>query len=336
MSASDVESRAVAFIDIPVIRGLNEHVTALDSETEFTRDIQSPTSDVLLSMLPQRSIHTMIARKGDKRVIGQFRLHSQRHAHAVFVAPHLSAGADDTLWLHIFDAMAREAGRYHAHNMIAEVDEDNPLFETMRRCGFAVYARQRIWRRLPDSSPRLLPPVDLIARREADQVGVQSLIANTVPPLLQQIILPVETAAGWVYRKQERIDAFFRVIDGRRGVYLTPFIHPDIMHEATATIDSVIRLIDKTQKMPVYIPVRRYHDWIATALEALGFEPGPLQAVMVRHLTAGVHKTAFSTITQDLPAVSAGSGKPPTSGRRMQAARRRHERNKGLYGTLYH
>jgi hypothetical protein len=36
---------------------------------------------------------------------------------------------------------------------------------------------------------------------------------------------------------------------------------------------------------PLYICVRSYQSWLESAVEAIGAQPGPQQAVMVRHLT---------------------------------------------------
>jgi hypothetical protein len=36
---------------------------------------------------------------------------------------------------------------------------------------------------------------------------------------------------------------------------------------------------------PLYICIRSYQSWLESAVEALGAQPGPRQAVMVRHLT---------------------------------------------------
>jgi hypothetical protein len=312
MPIRGVETRAVTLVDLPLIRRLSDKAVALDSETDCTREMHGPNSTILSSMLPQRGIHTMVARSDKQQVVGQFYLRGGDYAQAMYVAPNLEEEDDDTLWLHIFDAMAREAGKYKAHALIAEIEEASPLFETMRTCGFSVYARQQIWRREAGDFPRALAPIELREKQDADVIGIQSLIANTIPPLMQQLATPPDEMPGWVYRNNDRTDAFIGVSEGKLGIYLTPFIHPDIMDEAAAVIESAIFLTRKSDELAVFAPVRRYQDWIATPLEALQFEPGPRQAVMVRHLTAGVRRPAFSTATQEIQAIPAGKTKPPT------------------------
>ena len=51
-----------------------------------------------------------------------------------------------------FYPMVFEAGRRGAHMLSAEVDENAPLFKTMRQASYAIYARQEIWRRDPEES----------------------------------------------------------------------------------------------------------------------------------------------------------------------------------------
>lgn len=310
----DTDTRAVTLVDIPLVRRLTDQATVLDSEIEYTRDIGGPNGALLSSiLLPQRGLHTLVARSAKQQVVGQFRIRPDDHnAQIVYIAPELHDGESDTVWLHILDAMTREAGRHNVHALVAEVEERSCLFETMRASGFAVYARQQIWRRKPGSYAQTEPPVKLQAQTDADVTGISSLIANTVPPLMQQITLPNDDLPGWVYRRQDRIEAYVAVVEGKQGYYLIPYIHPDISLQTSAILASVIRGLNRTDRLPIYIRVRRYQDWIGAALEALQFEPGPRQAVMVRHIAAGVRQSNFKTVAEELAAVVTPA-KPPTS-----------------------
>lgn len=307
--ARNAEARAVSLVDLPLVMRLNERGTILDSEMGFTRDAQRPNS-ALLSLLPQHELYTFVARSDKQNVVGQFRLKSDDpNAKLIYLAPEMQADDDDTAWLHILDAMAKEAGKNQAHNLIAEVDEDNPLFETLRTSGFAVYARQEIWGRQPGEYPTSGRPVNLTTKTDADITGIHSLFANTVPSLIQQVAMPSDDTPGLIYRKKDRIEAHIGVAEGKQGIFLTPLIHPDVSREAPDIIDTAMQLHIKSDKLPVYVCVRRHQEWLNMSLMALGFELGAKQALMVRHIAAGVQKTPFRSIEETLNKVPA---KPPT------------------------
>ena len=298
MSARDTDTRLVGLVDIPLVMRLTDESVTLDSAMGFTRDVQGPNGALLSSiLLPQRGLHTLIARSDKQQVVGQFRFKPDDHnAHIIYVAPGLADGEDDTAWLHVFDAMAREAGKHQAHTLVAEVNEDSSLFETMRTCGFAVYARQIIWRRLPGTyqhpTGRL---VTLTEQTEADIPGIMALFAATVPGLMQQIVTPSEEK-GLVYRRDDRIEGYFSIYEGKHGIYVTPFLHTDIAEVVPDVFAALLRMIPRCEKLPIYVCVRRHQDWFTMSLHALGFEPGMQQAVMVRHLTAGVRHARFETV----------------------------------------
>jgi hypothetical protein len=306
MTSRDTDTRAVTLVDVPLVKRLAEKGVVLDSELEFTRDAHGPHDAVLSSiLLPQRGLYTLVARSDKQHVVGQFRLRSDEHyAHIVYVAPRLDYNADDTAWLHIFDAMAREAGKHGAHGLIADVDEDAHLFESMRTAGFAVYARQQIWRRRPGFYPAVDHTVRLDKQTDADIPGIHALYANTVPSMVQQIAIDPALYDGLVYRKQGRIAGYMAVSEGRHGVYVVPYLHPDIVLEAAAIFDAALNTISSTEKVPTYMCVSRHQSWIASSLEYLGFEPGPRQAVMVRHITAGIRYARFSPVELGLRAVT--------------------------------
>lgn len=286
-------------VDIPLVRRLAEKGIMLDSELCYTRDAGG---NILFSsiLLPQRGLYTLVGRAGKQQVMGQFRLKSDDHlAQIIYVAPPLEPEMLDTAWLAVMDAMAYEAGRRGAHILTAEVDEGSPLFVTMRQTGFAVYARQEIWRRGVTDEP--LPESqltgDLAEETDDDQMDIQLLYSNIVPRLVQAITVPSRDSKGLVYRKGNRVQAYIAVSEGKNGVYLMPYMHPDVLgREATAIIAGVIAQSARAERVPVYVCVRRYQDWLTESLSYMGFEAWTQQAVMVRHIAAGVRQTNFAPL----------------------------------------
>jgi hypothetical protein len=313
MPTRDTDTRTVSIVDIPLVRRLTERGVVLDSELEYTRDAHGPNGAVLSSiLLPQRGLYTLVARSDKQQVVGQFRLRGEdQNAHLVYVAPEPTENCDDTAWLHILDAMAREAGKHKAHALVAEVHENSLLFETMRTAGFAVYARQEIWRRQPGNHPAVDLDITLVEQTDEDIPGIYALMAHTVPSLLQPIMPGPEYATtGLLYRKNDRCEAYLAVSEGKHGVYIVPYMDPDIVLEASAVFDTAIRQIQRTSKAPVFVCVYRHQDWITGTLHQLGFERGRGQAIMVRHITAGVRQATFTPVEHGLPVTPV---KPPTN-----------------------
>jgi hypothetical protein len=316
MSLRDTaETRTVTLVDLPLARRLSENGVVLDSELCYTRNASGPHSARFFALLlPYRGIHTLVARSDKHQILGQFQLKPDTsHAHIAYIAPALEEGDEDTAWLHILDAMAVEAGKRGAHMLTAEVDENSPLFKTLRTASYSIYARQEIWRRGPgDYEPA--QAVELSEASEADVPGIQVLIANVVPRLVQQITDVPGDGHGLVYRKDDRVEGYIGVAQGKLGIYLMPHLHPDVFSEARAIISAAIGRQNRSSQMPVYVRVRRYQDWLDDALTDLGFELCARQAVMVKHIAAGVRSAGFTPLSQKLEAVPHPVQPPGSSG----------------------
>jgi hypothetical protein len=86
-----------------------------------------------------------------------------------------------------------------------------------------------------------------------------------------------------------------------------PFIHPDTQ-DIPALLAGLLKTIPNRLSRPLYICVRSYQAWLESAIETLGAQPGPRQAVMVRHLAAQQkveRKYALPALEGGQPEVSA-------------------------------
>jgi hypothetical protein len=312
------EVHAATLVDVPLVRRLADKGMILDSELCYTRSVDGSRGGVLSSiLLSQRAgVVTLVGKAEKQPVTGQFRVKVADHlAQIVYVAPYFDGEANDLAWLALLDAMSIEAGKRGATMLTAEVDEVSPLFVTMRQAGFAVYARQEIWRReRGERNTDNLPPLSgvLADETEDDTLDIQLLYANIVPRLVQPIAVPSPDSDGIVYRNNGRVQAYIAVSRGKYGTYLMPFMHPDVLgREAAAIIEGVIARLDsdKADHTPVYVCVRRYQDWLADTLRDQGFMSWSGQAVMVRHIAAGVRQPAFA-----LPAKRVFEAIPTISG----------------------
>src|SRR5262245_49066693 len=176
------DTRAITLVDIPLLRRLTGSSVILDSETGLTRDARGAASALLSGIVFPRGVYTLVARSETQQVIGQFRYRQDDvNAHIVYLAPGLEEDGEDTVWLHILDAMAREAGKYGAHSLVAEVEPETKLFETLRSARFATYARQTIWRHEPVKLDRDNQSLLIKPESSHDQIGIMSLICSTIP-----------------------------------------------------------------------------------------------------------------------------------------------------------
>ena len=77
-----------------------------------------------------------------------------------------------------------------------------------------------------------------------------------------------------------------------------PFVHPDTDDIDGKMKDLAVQIPNRRGR-PVYVCVRSYQSWLENALEQIGAEPGPSQALMVKHLTV----PDKSLVYQELPSM---------------------------------
>jgi len=312
---SHTEAHAIKLRDLPLTLRLKQNAIVLHSELGMTEDARGQNSALLSSIVFPRELHTLIAQLDGKDVVGQFRYRpGEANAHIVYLAPTLDDDEDDTIWLHMLDAMAEQAGKNGAQTLVGEVELSHRLFETMRRAGYAVYSRQVIWRRPPLAAPAA-DGMMVSSETEADQIGISALLGCTIPRILHTVLEPSTDMAGLVYRKDGQVEAYLAFSEGRHGVYILPFLHPEVLSDAAPIVAAAMQRIDRCRKLPSYVCVRGYQGWLENAMLDLGFNPWLEQAVMVKHLTAGVRQTTFESVK-----LATSGGQKPAATLRMVGA----------------
>ena len=89
---------------------------------------------------------------------------------------------------------------------------------------------------------------------------------------------PSADMEGLVYRKDGQVEAYVAYSEGKHGVYLLPFLHPEVLTEAPDIAAAALQKIERCRKLPVYISVRGYQGWLENAMLDLGFSPWLEQA----------------------------------------------------------
>lgn len=184
----------------------------------------------------------------------------------------------------LLDELNCRAGEMGAFNVLAELEESSPLFEFLRRCGFAVYGWEVAWK-LPGS----LIGSDAKARKwriagAADDAQIKALYQALVPPVVQ-------AAESWsgedvrrlVYQEQDEIVAYVESSSGPHGFYLRPVVHPSEMNAQDLIAGLGMQFKDLGQ--PIYVQVRSYQAWLLDALAKIGGEESLRFTLLVKHLT---------------------------------------------------
>ena len=183
--------------------------------------------------------------------------------------------------LALIDHLTAHAGTWRARQIVAEINEAHPLFQSLRHAGFSVYSRQRIW----DLSEISLPAgLSRLWRKEEeiDSIPIQNLQREIVPQLLQPVEFFAPSSGGMVCQSDELL-AYIDATYGSQGIFLRPLIHPNI-DDIREKLLSLLGGLENRRKLPVYLAIRSYQAWIEPVLEEIGAKASERQAVMVKHL----------------------------------------------------
>jgi hypothetical protein len=183
----------------------------------------------------------------------------------------------------LLDHLAQQAGKHGAHNLLAEVSERSVAFEIMRKAGYAIYARQRIWK-ITKPSQNQTDSSQWRAATEQDTGQVRQLYNSLVPALVQQTEpSPWEQINGLVCYQEDELIGYVHLIHGPNGILAQPILHPNIEH-VSEHLNEIINLIPNRRALPLYFVVRSHQAWLELYLTEMGAEAGPHQAVMVKRL----------------------------------------------------
>ncbi len=267
--------RSLDLLDLPLLSRYRRDVLPLYSARILTRGNPLSAMALLAYLNPRRYIYTAVASENGDSLMGQVILKGdETSARLTFLAP---AENVNGLTLSLLDHLTTQAGEWGAFHLLAEVDENSPVFRSLRRSGFAMYAWQRIWK-----LPKLEKPDEDGSWREAEETdwpAVQSLHGQIIPALIQPVDALPKQASGLVCRLEGNLQAYVAVNSGPEGVWIQPLVPPD-----SGCGSERLAGLSGWGSRPVYVCVRSYQAWLETALEELGAEAGPRQAVMVRRL----------------------------------------------------
>jgi hypothetical protein len=271
--------------DLPALYRFRQESVFLDNALLLTRGPLILPGALLSYLAPAVGMSTLVSschQKGRHTLIGQIMGGNGDHcARLTFLTP--QSALETAALPQLLEALVVGSAAFGAHRLVAEVDEYTPAFDALRFSSFSIYARQRIWRMnfAESESPN---GSGWRVASSFDQIALRSFYNNVVPGLVQQVEpFTNHPARGLVLRDGSELLAYVELKYGYRGIWVNPFFHPDVQQPAALLQDLMFSLPFRRGR-PVYICVRTYQSWLEPALEDLGAEAGPRQAVIAKHL----------------------------------------------------
>jgi hypothetical protein len=289
--------RPFSWRDIAALNRQRDQCVFLDSALLLTRGPHVMEGALLSYLAPGTGVITAIARgaaeaKSEETPhsspadepprIGQCIHHEgSPYAHLTFLTPDMAL--DSPRVTELLEYLVGLCGKRGAFRLLADVDEENEAFEMLRRSSFAIYSRQRIWQ-LKSKRPEVEPGRQWRHAFSRDLAAIRALYNNLVPGLVQQVEPYVaQRPQGMVYYLNTDLLAYVELLYGPRGIWAQPFVHPDA-EDVAEFMKDLIQKIPGRLSRPVYFCMRSYQSWLEPAIEELGAEAGPRQAVMVKYL----------------------------------------------------
>ena len=298
--------------DLVLLHRMRHRGVCLDSRLALTHGSQAVQNALVDAFLPgNRAALTLVMRSsnpGEESAIGQLLINDDRQqAHIAYISP--SDALEDVAGLQLLDGLAHACGMRGVQMLVAEVGESDSGFIALRKAGFAIFARQRLWRLDRDleqkysggtQSWRPVTP--------SDRIAIHGLYMNLVPALVQQVErLPTENDLGLMYYEGGDALGYLDVQRGTHGIWVQPYFHPAAVLSDELLAD-FIRTLKGAGSNPLYVCVRSYQGGLGGPLERLGLQPCADQAVMVKRLAARIPRT----VEQALPVMD-GTQPEPTA-----------------------
>ncbi len=194
----------------------------------------------------------------------------------------------------LMEALVKEAGSWGAKQIVAEISPDAAYFPEIRKSGFVVFSKQRIYR---FASPyHFQSGVNIHWRTwtSDDIPAVRALYQTLVPPLIQPIepLTRLETLGLVCFDEKRELQAFADLVYGPVGVWVLPFVHPQSSLDTTGILLQLVLDLPDLNGRSVYLASRSYQPWIDSALESSPAEQGSEQALLVRYIAIRQRATA--------------------------------------------
>jgi hypothetical protein len=213
-----------------------------------------------------------------------------------YLAPELDSDASVPLWFDLLDGLTYFAGQQGVVALKAEVSEDDvDVFQALRQCDFAVYARQTLWQGTAERNK--VSGNGLVRRASPAEVQAVTDAWNArLPGLLRQAkLLPEPSAECYVLSDNRSARGMAALYRGARRTLVDIFLSLESSDDAEQFVRSVLAHVGQASGR---IVVRLRHDmeWLGNPLERLGFHMTASQVVMIRHTLAQAKRYSFKKV----------------------------------------
>lgn len=288
-------------MDLALVSRLAKSQFLMDATTALARGT-NPLEAALLTVVPlsDLGLPTLILKNDTHGYLGQIRHRTaERLAQIVCLAPVPNDFDEEVHWLTLIDGLVEVAGKRGAQFVRAEVPESETIaIQLLRRTGFAVNTRQTMYRYTSQIPLYPIPPRQVRLRHATDRDTNQilALLGKLIPSLVHQSVACSEQEhfSGFVVESLDtkRLVGYLDVIEGKVGLIIRPFLHPDIFgEEASRIFAEAIRSLSKAERLPVYISVLSFQDWLKAPLEELGLDVSESYAILMKPIVARVRQT---------------------------------------------
>jgi len=272
--------------DLPTLYQYRHLGHFLNSAQAATRGTSLFPTSLLHHLIPSMHTQTWVCNSdvSGRDIVGQsIHIPDAPCAHISFFAP---ANALQSLEIQkLIEQLAKKTGQHGAFYLLAEVEIGTEIFEALRMSGFTPYAQQRIWQITGNFSKKSGATTWKIAQ-SVDRAGIQGLCRHTTPEQIHHIEAYLSASLdGLVCYQGTDVMGFARVQYGRHGIWIHPYLHPEITNGESLIRDLLSSIPDRHSR-PLYICARSYQANLEPALQTLGAASGPQQTNMVKHLAA--------------------------------------------------
>jgi hypothetical protein len=237
---------------------------------------------------------------GEAFVQVRYRPH-QSAADIVWLAPELSDRKRTAhAWSCLLDGVSVEAGGQGIQRVFASLPASGAEIEVFQQAGFAVYAGEDIYRRLPQVVALGEEPLpDLRPQLPNDWPALQKLCVAITPQRVRQAEGGIGLPLSWekhcrryVLSSKENDDllAAVMVCAGAQAHWLRVLLHPDALHLAQSLVRWGLAMLVPSGQPPklTYCNIHHFENSLQDALEAAEFKLHATRALMVKHTLAWI------------------------------------------------
>jgi hypothetical protein len=264
-------------------------------------DAFSPVRAALLGHLTHQHLGTFTLVQTDvvgERPVGYIEAWPRSHPQVwdlAYIAPSLDYHRDAYgIWQALLSHLIIMGGQRNIQRIYARVPEDVEIESIFRQAGFTVVTREQVFVLTRQPTPAPLPR-GMRAVEQRDGWSLEQLFRQVVPPLLCQAedAMPCEAARrGWwrrhpteeyVWADRERAIAYLALSSSSRGYWLRTVVRPENRGDLLPCIRYLLTRAQRSDAMPVYVPVPDFTVGLGWLLRTLGFESYNRQTLLVAH-----------------------------------------------------